>query len=64
MARALQPQLERQLGQPVIVDNRPGAGGVIDIDVVAKATADLPIRAEIAKWAKVVIVTGARENRA
>ena len=42
VARALQPQLERQRGQPLIVDNRPVAAGVIGIDVVAKATADLP----------------------
>jgi tripartite-type tricarboxylate transporter receptor subunit TctC len=40
MARALQPSLERTLGQPIVIDNRPGAGGAIGIDVVAKAAPD------------------------
>jgi tripartite-type tricarboxylate transporter receptor subunit TctC len=40
MARALQPSLEKTLGQPIIIDNRPGAGGAIGLDVVAKATPD------------------------
>jgi tripartite-type tricarboxylate transporter receptor subunit TctC len=40
MARALQPSLEKTLGQPIIIDNRPGAGGAIGLDAVAKATPD------------------------
>jgi tripartite-type tricarboxylate transporter receptor subunit TctC len=40
MARAVQPQLEKRLGQPIIIDNRPGAGGTIGVDVVAKAASD------------------------
>jgi tripartite-type tricarboxylate transporter receptor subunit TctC len=40
MARALQPQLERRLGQPIVIDNRPGAGGAIGVDAVAKAAPD------------------------
>jgi tripartite-type tricarboxylate transporter receptor subunit TctC len=40
MARAVQPQLEKRLGQPIIIDNRPGAGGTIGVDVVAKAAPD------------------------
>jgi tripartite-type tricarboxylate transporter receptor subunit TctC len=40
MARALQPSLEKALGQPIIIDNRPGAGGAIGLDAVAKATPD------------------------
>jgi len=40
MARALQPQLERRLGQTIVVDNRPGAGGTIGVDAVAKAAPD------------------------
>jgi len=40
VARALQPALERTLGQPIIIENRPGAGGVIGLDAVAKAAPD------------------------
>jgi len=40
VARAMQPHLEQLLGQPVVIDNRPGAGGIIGLQAVAKATAD------------------------
>jgi tripartite-type tricarboxylate transporter receptor subunit TctC len=40
MARTIQPQLERHLGRPIVIDNRPGAGGVIGVDAVAKAAPD------------------------
>jgi tripartite-type tricarboxylate transporter receptor subunit TctC len=40
MARIVQPELERLLGQPVVIENRAGAGGMIAIDAVAKATPD------------------------
>jgi tripartite-type tricarboxylate transporter receptor subunit TctC len=36
----MQPHLERRLGQPIVIDNRPGAGGVIGVDAVAKAAPD------------------------
>jgi tripartite-type tricarboxylate transporter receptor subunit TctC len=39
-ARLLTEPLSRRLGQPVVVENRPGAGGNIGNDVVAKADAD------------------------
>jgi tripartite-type tricarboxylate transporter receptor subunit TctC len=39
-ARLLQPYLEKALGQPVIVDNRPGASGIVGTDSVAKAPPD------------------------
>jgi tripartite-type tricarboxylate transporter receptor subunit TctC len=40
IARTMQPKLEKLLGQPVIVENRPGAGGTTGIDAVAKAAPD------------------------
>jgi tripartite-type tricarboxylate transporter receptor subunit TctC len=40
MARALQPHLEKRLGQPIVIDNRPGAGGAIGLDAVAKSAPD------------------------
>src|SRR5260221_4873406 len=40
VARLLAPYLERSLGQPVIVDNRPAASGIVGTDATAKATPD------------------------
>src|SRR5215813_1293979 len=40
VARAMQPHLEKRLGQPIVIDNRPGAGGVIGLDGVAKSLPD------------------------
>jgi tripartite-type tricarboxylate transporter receptor subunit TctC len=40
VARDLAPLMERMLGQPVVVDYRPGAGGAIGAEAVAVATAD------------------------
>lgn len=39
-ARSVGPLLSEKLGQPVVVENRAGAGGVIGVDAVAKATGD------------------------
>ncbi len=40
LARIIGPKLYEQMGQPVIVDNRPGATGNIGADLVAKAAPD------------------------
>ena len=40
LARYLGPRLSERLGQPVVVDNRPAASGVVGADLVAKATPD------------------------
>jgi tripartite-type tricarboxylate transporter receptor subunit TctC len=40
MARALQPSLEKSLGQPIVIENRGGAGGSIGADAIAKSAPD------------------------
>jgi tripartite-type tricarboxylate transporter receptor subunit TctC len=40
VARIIQPHLEMRLGQPLVIDNRPGAGGTIGVDAVAKSAPD------------------------
>lgn len=40
LARAIQQPMSEILGQPVVVENKPGAGGTIGTDMVAKAAPD------------------------
>jgi tripartite-type tricarboxylate transporter receptor subunit TctC len=40
VVRLIAPRLTATLGQPVVVDNRAGAGGVTGVDAVAKAAPD------------------------
>jgi tripartite-type tricarboxylate transporter receptor subunit TctC len=40
IVRVMTPELSKGLGQPVIVDNKPGAQSIIAAEIVAKAPAD------------------------
>ena len=40
IARELAKHMSESMGQPVVVENRPGAGGALGTDVVAKAPPD------------------------
>ena len=40
MTRLLGIELQKRLGQSVVADNKPGAGGALGADIVAKAPAD------------------------
>ncbi len=39
-ARFLATKLQETMGQPFVIDNRPGAGSIIGTDAVAKVAAD------------------------
>jgi len=40
IGRTLGQRLSVQIGQPVVVDNRPGAGGIIGVEYTARAASD------------------------
>jgi tripartite-type tricarboxylate transporter receptor subunit TctC len=40
MSRLIAPKMSERLGQPVIVENRPGASGMLGLEQVAKSPAD------------------------
>jgi tripartite-type tricarboxylate transporter receptor subunit TctC len=56
LGRAIAERLQERLKQPVVVENRVGAGGVVGVDYVAKAAPDgrtlllLDISAVLHKW--------------
>src|SRR5262245_42488403 len=40
IGRIMQPGLEKRLGQPIVPETRPGAGGMIAVEAVARAAPD------------------------
>lgn len=40
VARILQPKLSAALGKQIVVDNRPGANGVISVDIISRSEPD------------------------
>src|SRR5437016_5109159 len=40
IARIVAGKLQDKLGQPIVVDNKPGAQGIVAAEIVAKAPAD------------------------
>lgn len=40
VARSVSPKLADMLGQQVVIDNRPGSGGILGTEIVARATPD------------------------
>jgi tripartite-type tricarboxylate transporter receptor subunit TctC len=40
LARVLAPKMSLAMGQPIVIDNRPGAGGIAAAELVAKSTPD------------------------
>ena len=40
MARVVGPKLSERLSQPIVIDNKPGAGGNVAAEFVSRATAD------------------------
>ncbi|WP_158295446.1 Bug family tripartite tricarboxylate transporter substrate binding protein [Crenalkalicoccus roseus] len=40
IARLVQPHLQQMLGQPIVIDNRPGAGGTVGTALAARAAPD------------------------
>ncbi len=40
ITRSAQPALSKALGQPVVVENQPGAGGIVGLQTIARAAPD------------------------
>ena len=59
VARIVQPYLSQKLGQPVVVENKSGASGIIGTDAVAKAAPDGYTLAVVASSHTVVPATNA-----
>lgn len=59
VARIIQPYLSQKLGQPVVVENKSGASGIIGTDAVAKSPPDGYTLAVVASSHTVVPATNA-----
>ncbi len=40
ITRNVQPALAKALGHPIVVDNQPGAGGIVGLQALARSPAD------------------------
>ena len=40
LARTILPKMSQALGQPIVIDNRPGAGGIVAAEIVARSAPD------------------------
>ena len=40
LARIIMPRVSQALGAPIVIDNRPGAGGNVGAEIVARAAPD------------------------
>jgi hypothetical protein len=60
IVRVLAPRLGEALGQPVIVDNRPAASGIVGTDTVAKAPPDGHTLLMVASTHTVIPATNAK----
>src|SRR6185436_15881616 len=40
LTRTVGDEMSRDLGQPIVIDNKPGAGGLVGTELVATAPAD------------------------
>ena len=59
VARIIQPYLSQKLGQPVVVENKSGASGIIGTDAVVKSSPDGYTLAVVASSHTVVPATNA-----
>ena len=40
LARTIMPEVAQALGQPIVIENKPGAGGNVGAEIVARAAPD------------------------
>jgi tripartite-type tricarboxylate transporter receptor subunit TctC len=58
--RIIQPSLQEELGQPIVIENRTGASGIVGTDFVAKSTPDGYTLLVVASSHTVLPVTNAK----